>query len=142
MRLFHFSEERGIKRFIPRPTISSHHTIRDSVVWAVAEEGLWTYLVPRQCPRVTFYATSDSTPQDIETHLCGEMDKKVLAIESSWLEQCLSTTLFRYEFKPDNFYLHDPIAYYYLSQYEETPVDAIEICHPLLELAESGLKSA
>lgn len=140
MRLFHVSQQPGIERFVPRPPRSSHHGISAPVVWAVAEPGLWTYLVPRECPRVTFYGTDTSLLEDVETYLQGEPEKKVIAIESAWLERCLATTLYRYEFAPDQFWLHDESANYYLSKREETPIAVVEIAHPLLELARSGVE--
>jgi hypothetical protein len=103
MRLFHFSEDPTIERFVLRPSKSSHHKVQNLVVWAVTDEQQWAYLVPRQCPRVTFYAARDTTFDDVETYLLGERDKRVIVIESAWLERCLSTPLFRYEFKTDNF---------------------------------------
>lgn len=140
VRLFHISEEAGIARFAPRPAPSQRNPVADPVVWAVAEEGLPSYLVPRECPRVVFYAAAGTTPQDVETFLCGERAKKVVAIESAWLEPSLATTLYRYEFATGNFALHDAVAHYYLSRREETPIDRVAIANPLLELARRGVE--
>jgi hypothetical protein len=51
-RLFHVSEQANIGRFDPRP--SEFASV--PVVWAIDDARLRNYLVPRDCPRVTFYA--------------------------------------------------------------------------------------
>ena len=50
--LFHVSEKSGITEFMPR---QSKYT-QAPVVWAVDDEKVRNYLVPRDCPRVTYYA--------------------------------------------------------------------------------------
>ena len=47
---FHVSEAADIERFDPRPSALTH----EPVVWAIDEERLRNYLVPRDCPRVTY----------------------------------------------------------------------------------------
>jgi len=59
--LFHVSETPGIERFEPRP--SSY--VPDPVVWAIDADRLRNYLVPRECPRVTFYAGPETTAADV-----------------------------------------------------------------------------
>ena len=48
MTVYHVSEEPGIELFEPRPIDASG----DSFVWAIDDEHLRNYLVPRECPRV------------------------------------------------------------------------------------------
>jgi hypothetical protein len=50
--LFHVSEEPAVAEFSPRP---SQYT-QDPVVWAVHDDKIRNYLLPRDCPRVTCYA--------------------------------------------------------------------------------------
>jgi len=54
--LYHVSEYSHIERFEPRPPPCSGVGPVESVVWAIDEEHLHNYLLPRDCPRVTFYA--------------------------------------------------------------------------------------
>jgi hypothetical protein len=140
MRLFHLSEESTIERFIPRMPKALHQTIQGPVVWAVAEPGLWTYLVPRDCPRITFAAQPETDPGDIERYLDGVPEKKVIALESAWFERCLGTTLYCYELDPARFSLYDPHAHYYLSVAQELPIEIREISSPLHELARIGIE--
>jgi hypothetical protein len=63
--LFHVSEEADIDRFEPRPS----HNADGPVVWAVDADRLRSYLLPRQCPRVTYYAGPQTTAADVERFL-------------------------------------------------------------------------
>lgn len=67
--LFHISEESGIARFEPR---ASEYT-QEAVVWGIDAEHLRNYLVPRECPRVTYYAGPQTSPADVERFLGGEL---------------------------------------------------------------------
>jgi hypothetical protein len=55
--LFHVSEEPGIERFAPRPSRNTD----EPAVWGIDAARLRTYLVPRDCPRVTYYAGRGTT---------------------------------------------------------------------------------
>lgn len=79
--LFHVSEEANLQRFEPR---ASELTV-EPVVWAIDDEHLRNYLLPRDCPRVTYYAGSQTTPNDRE-RLLGP-SAAVVAIERAWLER-------------------------------------------------------
>ena len=48
--LFHVREESGIEQFEPRAQAEG----TDAVVWAIDGRRLRNYLVPRECPRVTY----------------------------------------------------------------------------------------
>ena len=58
--LFHVSEEAGIRRFEPRPGADGQPR-----VWAITDARLHNYLLPRDCPRVTFYALATCGSQNI-----------------------------------------------------------------------------
>lgn len=63
--LFHVSEEAGIKIFEPRWS----EIARQTVVWAIDEDRLRNYLVPRECPRVTYYAGPQTVSADVAEFL-------------------------------------------------------------------------
>jgi len=67
-------------------------------VWAVDEEHLPNYLLPRDCLRVTFYAGKDSDPGDIERIMSGTSAERVIAVESRWLSRIRQERLYRCEF--------------------------------------------
>jgi len=75
------SEQAGIERFEPRVP----ETGGDAVVWAIDDARLRNYLVPRDCPRVTYYAGRETTDADRERFLGSSA--AVLAIERGWYER-------------------------------------------------------
>src|SRR2546430_17625063 len=92
--LFHVSEKHGIERFEPRPSEAS----ADLVVWAIDADRLRNYLVPRECPRVTFYAGRETTNADVQRFLGAST--AVVAIERTWFERLRSCRLYCYHLPP------------------------------------------
>ncbi len=134
-RLYHVSDQPNIPVFEPRPVRAGHpHESLPPVVWAVGERLLHNYLLPRECPRVTFYATADSDPADVARLLDVTAARHVVAIESGWLDALCATTLWLYEL-PDTFELVDPIAAYYVSQEAVRPLAVQRVDDLLGELA-------
>jgi hypothetical protein len=113
--LFHVSDDPGIVRFDPRPSVPRS----DSVVWALDAARLRNYLVPRECPRVTFYAGPHSTATDTRRFL-GESDA-VVAIESTWLARVRHCRLFCYHLPADAFECVDDCAGYFVSRSPVVP---------------------
>lgn len=109
MRLYHVSEEPGIARFEPRV----HASYPDQIVWAVDDAKLRNYLLPRDCPRVTFFANEKTSESDRERFL-GE-SKVVVAFEARWLEVVRRTRLFVYELPHETFKCVDVCAGYFHS---------------------------
>lgn len=81
--LFHVSEEFGIERFEPR--LSQY--AEEPVVWAISDKRLHNYLVPRDCPRVTYYSGSETNASDVERFLGSS--PAVVAIESGGSNVCV-----------------------------------------------------
>ena len=102
--LFHVSEQGGIERFEPRWSDIAGR----KVVWAIDVQHLRNYLVPRDCPRVTYYAGPQTADADVKRFL-GKA-RAVVAIENSWLERLRSCRLFCYHFLlDDNFECIDSV---------------------------------
>lgn len=139
MRLFHVSEEATISQFVPRPTPSQNAPLERPGVWAIAEETLWMYLVPRDCPRVAYRYCAEATAHDIATFLYGDLNKRVIAIEAAWFERCCSTTLYCYEFSDQHFSLYDKHALYYVAHTTIKPVAMSVMKQPLQALFERGI---
>jgi hypothetical protein len=120
--LFHISEHAAIERFDPRP---SEYTA-DPVVWSIHAERLCNYLVPRDCPRVTFYAGPQTTAADREQFLGAS--HAVVAIEQCWSDRLHASRLFCYHLQPDTFECIDTCAGYYVSRVPVVPtrVDVID----------------
>jgi hypothetical protein len=134
MRLFHVSEESDISIFTPR--IPKRKDIDNSkgLVWAITEACLPNFLVPRDCPRVAYYATDESNEQDIEKFFADKRTPYVLAIEQKWFDLMMETTLYVYEFNIDDFYLQDKTAGYYVSEVEQVPINKYIVTDIVKEL--------
>jgi hypothetical protein len=126
--VFHVSEEPGITVFAPRP---------GDVVWAISEARLGNYLLPRDCPRVTFYALTTTTAVD-RARFLGDAPA-VVAIESVWLSRCESTPLTLYEFDAQPFQMKDAIAGYYTTHETVYPVATRCVERPLQVLRGRGV---
>jgi hypothetical protein len=132
--LFHVSEEVGIQRFEPRP---SEYTV-EPVVWAIDADRLRNYLVPRDCPRVTYYAGPQTTTADRERFL-GSTTAAVV-IEEGWLDRVQQCRLYCYHLPPPTFECIDECAGYFVSRVSVVPA-RVEVCDdPLSELKRRGVQ--
>ena len=116
MILFHVSEEPNIEVFEPRQATASG----DQLVWAIDEEHLRNYLVPRDCPRVTYSAGPRTTDGDRERFLGSSA--AVLAIETGWFDRMRSCRLHCYHLPGDTFELADECAGYFVSRVPVRPL--------------------
>jgi len=112
--LFHISETSGIESFEPRPDANG-----EPRVWAISEDRLHNYLLPRDCPRVTYYATAATRPADRRRFFSGDAAVSVVAVERTWLARIRSGRLFVYALASERFTCIDATAGYYVSR---TPV--------------------
>jgi hypothetical protein len=132
--LFHISEELGIERFEPRPS----EFTSAQVVWAIDAERLRNYLLPRECPRVTFYAGGNTSETDVDRFLGSS--PAVIAIESGWQERLRSCRLHCYHLSPETFECIDECAGYFVSRVPVVPVQVEIIDDPIAELLRRGVE--
>lgn len=132
--LFHVSEDRGIERFEPRQLEGGGA----SVVWAIDADRLRNYLVPRDCPRVTYYAGPATTAADRERFLAS--GTAVVAIEASWYGRLQSCRLYCYHLPPDTFECIDECAGYFVSPVAVAPTSVAAISDPINQLARLGVE--
>ena len=132
--LFHVSEESGIEDFEPRPSEST----KEPVVWAIDASRLRNYLLPRDCPRVTYYAGRDTTARDVERFL--GTSAAVVAIEGVWLERVRSCRLYCYHVPPATFECVDECAGYYVSRVRVSPAHVEVIDDAISALTKRGVK--
>lgn len=126
-RLFHISEDSGIDRFDPRPSPSFFSEIKGDIVFAISGRLLHNYLLPRDCPRVTYYAGPATSPEDRQTFLGQSRATHVVAIEAGWFQRVKETVLYCYEFATGNFTCLDEVAGYHISYEPEIPVSRYRI---------------
>jgi len=132
--LFHVSEDPGIERFEPRAS----EYAGEPAVWAIDAARLHNYLVPRECPRVTYYANGETTAADVERFLGSS--PAVVAVEHGWLEQLRSCRLYSYHLPPETFECLDECAGYFVSRVPVVP-ERIEVFDdPLAELLRRGVE--
>jgi len=81
-RLFHVSEQANIGVFEPRPSPSYFKEIQADVVFAISEALLPNYLLPRDCPCVTYYAGRHTTQHDRDTFLGTE--NHIICVPVEW----------------------------------------------------------
>jgi len=131
--LFHISDKSDITRFDPRsaPAGSGQEGL---LVWAIDREHIHNYLLPRDCPRVTFYALPKSAPEDVERLMGYSSATYVVAIESCWLPRVRNDRLYKYELPADTFTVVDTGAGYYISRWPVIPRSVTPIDDLLGEL--------
>ena len=134
MLLFHISEESDIGRFEPR---ASEYT-SEFVVWAIDSDHLHNYLVPRDCPRVTYYAGPKTNSADVERFLGSS--RAVVAVEAGWLERFRSCRLYCYHMRPEPFECLDQCAGYFVSREPVVPASVEVFDDPMAELVKRGVE--
>ena len=116
--LYHVSDEPGITLFEPR---ESRLRQQESLVWAIDFDHLPNYLLPRDCPRVTFAAGPDTSKHDIESFIGTTSPSRVIAVESEWISRISEARLYVYELSSPDFVLQDACAGYYVSSVAVKP---------------------
>jgi hypothetical protein len=139
-KLYHVSDRPGISRFEPRPSPTPHPEVPEPAVWAVAERLLHNYLLPRDCPRVTFYVGKDTAPEDAERFMLGTSASHVVAIESGWLERVRAARLYLYELPAATFRGVDHGAGYLVSEQAVEPLAVSVIDDVLGALVDRGVE--
>jgi hypothetical protein len=134
MIVFHVSEEPDIEVFEPRKAATND----ERVVWAIDEDHLRNYLVPRDCPRVTYSAGPGTTVADRERFLGSSA--AVLAIETGWFERMRSCRLHCYHLPGDTFELADECAGYFVSRVPVKPSRVHVIDNPVAAVLNRGVE--
>ena len=132
--LFHVSETPGIERFEPRVSERAPQPL----VWAIDADHLRNYLVPRECPRVTYYAGPETSAADIDRFLGSST--AVVAIERGWLERLQSCRLYCYHLPADTFECLDDCAGYFGSRVAVAPVRIEVLDDPVAQLRKRGVE--
>lgn len=135
-RLFHASDDPAIACFQPRPVPSPDAGVEGLAVWAVAESHLANYLLPRDCPRICFRASPETTAEDRQRFLGGS--DHVVAVESAWLDRVRSARLSLYEMPAEPFTEALAQAGYWISREPVTPISHRRIDDLLGALADAG----
>jgi len=133
-RLFHVSETASIQRFDPRPPPSPDSGVNGGAVWAIEEALLHNYLLPRDCPRVTYCASAATSDEDRRKFFNTPGCFPVVAIESGWWARAATTILYLYELPLASFTLLDACAGYWISRVSVEPLRIERIDNPIAVL--------
>ncbi len=125
MKLFHVSEEPGIEVFEPRPSPRPYGSITGNIVFAINDIMLHNYLLPRDCPRVCFFAGDRTVQTDIDRFIGNTENRYIINIEENWLEKVKNAKLYLYEFPPEPFELLDNNAGYNVAYKRVIPLTVI-----------------
>jgi len=98
------------------------------------------YWFPRNCPRVTLWATPSTTPADRERFFGLSSATRVHAIESAWLERMRSAELFAYRMPPEPFELDDSDGGFWVSRERVLPLRCDPVGDLLQRHAEAGIE--
>ena len=134
MTLYHVSEEPDIEVFEPRRIDGAD----EALVWAIDEARLRNYLVPRDCPRVTFYAGRRTSVVDRERFLGSSA--AVVAVEAAWFPRLQSCRLFCYHLPADDFTSYDETAGYFVSRAAVKPASVECISDPVSAILQRGVE--
>jgi len=120
--LWHVSEEPAIERFEPhhRP----EHALDESLVWAIDTRHVPLYWFPRDCPRATFWAKSETSDEDVERFLSGDRDRRVHVLESAWLERMRTASVYAYRMPEQTF---EPWDRFWISREPVEPIELVEL---------------
>jgi sulfur relay (sulfurtransferase) DsrC/TusE family protein len=121
-KLFHISEEPDIKIFQPRPSPQVYDSIKGDVVFAISDKMLHNYLLPRDCPRVTYYVHSNTKEEEKRKFFGESTADYIINVEEGWKEKIEKAFIYKYAMPEDSFSLLDKIAGYYISYESVTPV--------------------
>lgn len=140
MALYHISDRPDIPIFLPRLVQGASVKQPGAMVWAIDEEHLHNYLVPRNCPRVCIAPAEDAEPGAWDRLACGSTARAIVAIESGWYPAVRNTTLYQYVLPEATFTTIDRAAGYAISYEPVTPEQVIRLDDPLGMLLERGVE--
>jgi hypothetical protein len=138
VRLFHFSEKPDI--FFFEPHVPSSNPDQPPMVWAIDEAHAPNYYFPRDCPRVAFWLTPDTKPEDRELFFAHTSAEWVIAIEAGWLEHVRNVRLYKYHLPGETFQCFDANAGYFVSREPVKPLSVEPVGDPLARLVEAGIE--
>jgi hypothetical protein len=96
--------------------------------------------LPRDCPRVTYYAHPESDPADVERFFGHTAARYIVAIESRWLDAVRNGRLYCYELPADTFTMINDGAGHYISREPVVPLSMRIVADLLGELAQQDVE--
>ena len=100
VRLFHFSDDAGIRRFTPH--VPRTNPSQPAQVWAIDERHQSLYWFPRDCPRVTVWPRPNGDP-GVFNRVFDTTAPRLHALEAVWFDRFAAATIHRYELPTASF---------------------------------------
>jgi len=126
--LHHFSEDPGIRRFVPHvPATNPTHR---AAVWAIDAEHAPLYWFPRDCPRVTVWPRDERERVTFEQTFVTTA-RRLHAIELGWLDRMRRVALYRYDLPADDFVPWESASGQWICEHDVEPL-AVEPLGDLL----------
>jgi Family of unknown function (DUF6886) len=120
--LWHVSEDCSIRRFLPHRAPTS--CLEEPLVWAVDTRHLPLYWFPRDCPRATFWAVSETRDEDVERFLAGDRARRVHVVQPEWLVPMRTSRVVAYRLPEATF---DPWDRFWVSREPVEPLELVEL---------------
>ena len=133
--LWHVSENPSLERF--EPHVSATASSSEPRVWAVDTRHLPFYWFPRECPRGTFWATPETTTDDLAL-LAGS--DRVHVVEHGWVEPMRSVRVVAYRLPEDTFAPDREVGGYWLSRDAVEPLELVELGDLVVRHELSGIE--
>jgi Family of unknown function (DUF6886) len=126
--LWHVSEDDSIRRFEPR----------DGKIWAIGTRLLPLYWFPRDCPRATFWAESETTEDAVDRFLGGDRARRVHVVEPHWLEPMRTTRVLAYRLAEESFVENDDR--FWISGEPVEPLGVVELGNLVRRHEDAGIE--
>ncbi len=136
-RLYHFSEDPSIERFVPHVPVTNPH--QPPSVWAIDEVHAPLYWFPRDCPRVTAWPRDGVERGEFEAAFCTGASR-VHVIESSWLDALRTAALYRYTLPGTSFVPWAEASGQWVSAVDVAPLDVQPLGDLLALHATAGIE--
>ncbi|MBI4884236.1 MAG: hypothetical protein HY826_09300 [Actinobacteria bacterium] len=136
-RVFHFSEDPTIARFIPH--VPPTNPTQPASVWAIDEQHAPVYWFPRDCPRVTAWPRNQAETVGFRKAFATDATR-VHAIELAWLARMSATVLYRYEFDATAFTPWQEASGQWISAEEIEPLSVEPVGDLLKRHVDAGIE--
>lgn len=110
------------------------------MVWSIDAFHAPHYFFPRNCPRICIWANENTSQLDIQRFFGLSSARRMIAIESGWMDRIRTTALYRYSFHDDDFTMYDAEAGYYTCYDTVEPVSVEPMGDLLHWLSSSGIE--
>ena len=135
--LWHFSEQRDISEFVPRPSPRLGGRL---LVWAVDTRHSPLFWFPRDCPRITFWTAPTTTQADRERFFGSPIaEGRIHGVEDGWWERVRTTRLFAYRLPPASFFPEGNAVGYWVCAETVHPLEGLVMDDLIHKHAEAGI---